>query len=247
MTLTCAGRRGSVYRRKYRLERNGFDGPIEISLADRQARHLQGVTGPIVTLPPGVSEFEYPIALPPWMETGRTCRVCVQAVGVFKEGTVEHVVGFSAIGNNDQMIAVVETGRLGIEASKSSLAATPGGSATLTVKVARGKGLTGPAKIELILPPHVHGVRADPVVIAVDQTTAAFTIRFDREKTGPFNVPAIVRATLQDGGDAITAETPVEIAAADEARRSRRCPTSRSRTSSCSPCGLSTSRSAWAL
>src|SRR5262249_9636779 len=32
--------RGSTYRRKYRLERNGFDGPIDVSLADRQARHL---------------------------------------------------------------------------------------------------------------------------------------------------------------------------------------------------------------
>ena len=181
--------RGSVYRRKYRLERNGFDGPVEISLADRQARHLQGVTGPVVTVPPGVSDFEYPITLPPWMETGRTCRVCVQGVGVVKEGAAEYVVGFSATSQNDQMIAVVETGRLGIDASKSSLAATPGGSTTLTVKVARGKGVTGPAKVELVLPPHVHGVRADPVSIAADQSSAIFTIRFDRDRPGPFNVP----------------------------------------------------------
>ena len=192
--------RGSVYRRKYRLERNGFDGPVEISIADRQARHLQGVTGPILTLQPGVSDFEYPVTLPPWMETGRTCRSAAyrdpRCRCRSRGRATEYVVGFSAIGNNDQMIAVVETGRLGVEASKTSLAATPGGSAVLTVKVARGKGVAGPAKIELILPAHVLGVRAEPVVIAADAATATFTIRFDRDKLGPFNVPAILRATI---------------------------------------------------
>src|SRR5262249_48665150 len=142
--------RGTVYKRKYKIERNGFDGPVAVSLADRQARHLQGVTGPTLTVPADASEFEYPIQLPPWMETGRTCRVCVQAVGIVKEGDKAYTVSFSAVGQNDQMIAVVETGRLGVEAEKASLAAPRGGSATLAVKVARGKDLAGPVKVELV-------------------------------------------------------------------------------------------------
>ncbi len=46
--------------RKYKLEncwQRLPDGPIEISLADRQARHLQGVTGPTLTVPPGVQRI----------------------------------------------------------------------------------------------------------------------------------------------------------------------------------------------
>ena len=66
-----------MYRRKYKIDRGGFDGPIQVRLADKQARHLQGVTGPVLTLKPGETEFEYPAFLPPWMELGRTCRVCV--------------------------------------------------------------------------------------------------------------------------------------------------------------------------
>ena len=46
--------RGSVHRRHYRIVREGYDGPLEISLADRQARHLQGVTGPTITVPAAV-------------------------------------------------------------------------------------------------------------------------------------------------------------------------------------------------
>ena len=86
--------RGSLYRRKYKIERNGFDGPIEVSVAEKQARHLQGATGETLVLAPGVTEFEYVVFLPPWMETGRTCRVCVQAEGVVKDGGVEHAVSY---------------------------------------------------------------------------------------------------------------------------------------------------------
>jgi hypothetical protein len=203
--------RGTVFKRKYKIERNGFDGPIEVSLADRQARHLQGVTGQTITVPPDVSEFEYPVQLPPWMETGRTCRVCVQAVGVVKEGDKSYTVSFSAVSQNDQMIAVVETGRLGVEAEKASLTAKRGGSATLAVKVARGKNLTGPVKVELVLPGHVRGVKVEPVTIAADQSRGTLTLKFDREALGPFNMPLVVRATLTDASGPVVAETKVEI------------------------------------
>src|SRR5207253_1009879 len=66
--------RGTVHRRSYKIERKDFDGPIEVSLADHQARHLQGATGPTITVPAGASEFDYAVFLPPWMEMGRTCR-----------------------------------------------------------------------------------------------------------------------------------------------------------------------------
>ena len=45
--------RGGMHKRLYKIERNGFAGPIEVSLADRQARHLQGVEGPAITVPAG--------------------------------------------------------------------------------------------------------------------------------------------------------------------------------------------------
>ena len=89
--------RGSVRRRHYRIERGGYDGPIEVSLSDRQARHLQGVRGPTVVVPAGVSEFDYPVELPPWMELGRTARACVMGVGVVKDGGAEHYVSYSSV------------------------------------------------------------------------------------------------------------------------------------------------------
>ncbi len=42
--------RGSVYVKHYRIQRNGFRGPLEVCLADHQVRHRQGVTGPTIVL-----------------------------------------------------------------------------------------------------------------------------------------------------------------------------------------------------
>ena len=77
--------RGSVHHRRYRIERGSYQGPLEVRLADHQARHLQGITGPSITVPAGASAFEYAVWLPPWMETGRTARACVMAVGTIRD------------------------------------------------------------------------------------------------------------------------------------------------------------------
>src|SRR5205807_1210584 len=135
--------RGTVHQRRYKVERNGYDGPIEVSLADRQARHLQGVEGPTITVPAGATEFTYAAYLPPWMETGRTCRVCVQGVGVIKEDGVEHRVSFSSVNQNEQLVAVVGPGMLAMEAERTSFTATPGKSFTVAVKIKRGQGVEG--------------------------------------------------------------------------------------------------------
>ncbi|HEY7309894.1 MAG TPA: PPC domain-containing protein [Gemmataceae bacterium] len=203
--------RGSIFRRRYRIERNGFAGPLEVSLADHQMRHLQGVTGLTITVPAGTDVFEYPVRLAPWMETGRTARACILAVGVLKEGDREYTVGYSSEGQNEQVIAVVETGRLGIETDRHSLAAAPGGQATLTVRVSRGKGLAGAVKLELVQPEHMHGVKAEPVVIASDQVRAAFTMHFASAELGPFNMPVVLRATLNTAAGPAIAETKLEI------------------------------------
>ncbi|MCE9532273.1 MAG: hypothetical protein K8T89_14305, partial [Planctomycetes bacterium] len=76
--------RGTIYSRRYKVERNGFDGPIEVRMADRQARHLQGVIAGTITIPADKNEFEYFIQLPSWMETGRPCRVCVMGTATVK-------------------------------------------------------------------------------------------------------------------------------------------------------------------
>jgi hypothetical protein len=204
--------RGTVHQRHYKVERNGFDGPIEVSLADRQARHLQGVTGPKIVVPPGVSEFDYAVQLPPWMEMGRTCRVCVMGVARVKdEAGHEHFVCFSSTAQNEQIVAVIEPGRLSVETDKTSLVAIAGKTVTLPVRASRGKGLKGDVKLELIVAEHLRGLSADPVIIPASKNSADFTIRFSAKSLRALNMPVILRATVLENGRPVIAEMPIEI------------------------------------
>jgi hypothetical protein len=204
--------RGTTFRRHYRLERGGFQGPIEISLADRQARHLQGITGPTITVPPGVNEFDYAIQFPPWMETGRTARACIMAVGTVKDRDgSEHAVSFSSAEPNEQLIVVIEPGRLSVETERNSLLVEAGKTVALPVRVTRGKSLRGPAKLELILPSHIRSISADSALIAADETTTKLLIHFASSLRGPFNTPLVIRATILDKGEPVVAETKVAV------------------------------------
>jgi hypothetical protein len=205
--------RGTLFRKRCKIERGGYAGPLQVRLADRQARHLQGVTGPVLSVPAGVDEFEYPVYLPPWMETGRTSRSCLMLVGVVKEGSREHTVSYTSQAQNDQVIAVVETGPLGVEAAVTSLAARPGTSLAVPVTVRRGKGLAGAVAVEIVCPEHVRGLSAERLVIPAGRSTGTLTVRFARAGLGPFNAPLLLRATLRGAGGPVVAEAQVEVVA----------------------------------
>jgi hypothetical protein len=205
--------RGEVYRRKYRIERDpGFTGPIEVRLADRQARHLQGVSGPTLIVPPTQSEVEYPASLPPWMELGRTCRVCVMAVGKVKDlDGSEHSVSFSSVGQNQQMIVVVGPGRLDVFLDKLTVRAESNTEVRVPVKVTRARELAGPVTVEALIPEHWHGVTAAKIVVPADKNAGELVLKFGPGDCGPFNMPLVVRSTLETKATPIIAEAKLEL------------------------------------
>jgi hypothetical protein len=205
--------RGTVYTRYYTLERGGFGGPIEVRMADVQARHLQGVTGPVITIPPEKTEFDYSITLPPWMVIGRTSRTCVMAVGdvVDADGT-KHKVSYSSTAQNDQVIVLVDPARLSVRIGSPSIRATPGRQVRVPFQIERGAGLKGPVKVALILPRHIKGVKAEAVEVSATGNSGELLVTFDDGQPGPFNMPLIIRAMLRDEeGNPVTAEAPLTV------------------------------------
>ena len=200
--------RGQPYGRKFKLVRNGFAGPITVGLADRQFRHLQGVTGPTIVVQPDQIEFGYAADLPAWIEMGRTCRVCIAAVGTVKDpdGT-EHKVSFTSNEQNYQLIVVPEPGRLGLDLAKSALAVAPGETVRIPVRISRAKGLTGDVKVELVMPSHWCGVAVDAITIPKDRDTGELTLKLGAGEVGPFNAPASVKAT----SGTVVAEAKLEL------------------------------------
>ena len=206
------GAAGTVLLRKYTLDRGGYDGPIEVSMADTQARHLQGVKGPKIVVPPGATEFEYPVTLPSWMEVGRTSRTTVMAVAVVKEPDgSKHKVSYTSAAQNDQIIALVAPKPLSIVIEQPNVRVLPGRSIKVPFKIGRSKDLKGAVVVELHVPRHVRGVAATPVNVAAGATTGILTLQFDPKFVGPFNQPLTLHASMKDSrGLPVTSEVLLE-------------------------------------
>jgi len=204
--------RGSTFTRHFSLDRGGYAGPLQVRLAERQVRHLQGVTGSVIEVPAGQDEFDYQIKLPPWMEIGRTSRTCVMAVGeVQDEAGQTHTVSYTSHEQNDQVIILVDPCQLDLTLEHPTLAARPGTSRELAVGVSRGKGIAGDVRLEVIVPAHVAGVAAEPIMVPGDQREGTLKLEFASGQMGPFNGPLVIRATALRDGCPYTAEREVTI------------------------------------
>lgn len=207
--------RGAVFVRQYRVERNGFEGPLEVRLADRQGRHLQGVTASPVTVPAGQTEFEFAVSLPSWMEIGRTCRSTLAVSGIVTDPDgSQHSVSYSSNDQNNQMIALVDPGRLALQLSRTSLTATPGQRVEVPVRLQRDRELKQPVSVELLIPRGCRGVSAKPVEVAGDQAACTLVVEFTESLTGIELRPLTIRATTRDErGLPVTAESPLLLVA----------------------------------
>jgi len=212
--LFAYGLRGSVYPRRYFLDRNGFSGPLSVRLADRQVRHLQGVHGPEIGVPSDATTVEYPLTMPPWMQIGRTSRSAVMVSGVIKDRDgSEHVVSYSSGEQNDQIIAVVMEALMSIDIDRQSLSAGPNSEAEVRVRIQRDKSVAGETvKVELATPSHFREVGAEPVTITAGGTNAVLRIKFGNHP-GPFNMPVLVRASTVGPKKPHTAEATLELVA----------------------------------
>ena len=202
---------GSVIRKRFTLERGGYDGPLEVTLADKQARHLQGVTGPVLAVPAGATDFVYPMTLPPWMELGRTCRVVLMATGEVDDSHGgKHKICFTTGDQNNQMVNLISPPPLKVILDRKTLTVSQDGNVELTVHLKRDRAVTSAVRIELIVPRHIRDLRAAPIELSSEQNDGVLTIAAGPQP-GPFNLPLLIRATARRGDDPIVAETSLEL------------------------------------
>ncbi len=204
--------RGSVSRRPYRIERGGFTGPLYVRLTDRQGRHLQGVTGPTLTVPPDADSFDYPVTSPTWLEIGRTSRTAIMVWGVVRDhdGT-EHVVSYSSNEQNDQIIILPEPGLLTLDLDRPAALGRPNETAEVRIKLHRDRALAGvPVRLELLCPSHLRDVQAEALTVPGEQSEGILKLRFGA-RPGPFNMPVTIRGTALLNGATHIGETKIEL------------------------------------
>lgn len=202
---------GSILTKRYTLQRGDYQGRLTVRLADKQGRHLQGVTGPMLTIEPDAQEFTYPVTLPPWLEIGRTSRTVLMAIGeVTDRHGKRHRVSYTSTAQNEQIIAIADPASLTLSATPTSVMADPQQVAEIHVRIARAATVTGPITLSLRLPEHIRGVEAEPVTLAEGAEEGTLRVRFAAE-AGPFNAPIVVRASAGQGQKLYFAETAIEV------------------------------------
>lgn len=203
--------RGSTLRKGFTIDRGGFEGPLWVELSDKQGRHLQGVVAARQEVPPGSSDFEFEVSLPPWMELGRTSRSQLMIVGELADATgKKHKVSYTTNNQNDQMIALVSPGPLRVAAEKNTLAIRKGEELVIPLQITCDRTVTQPLKIELLVPDHMRDLKAATITVKPQDTTAKLILRCGAAP-GPLNMPLTIRATSERNGKPITSEAPLTL------------------------------------
>ena len=199
--------RGTIHHHVFKLTRGNCGGPIEVRIADRQIRHLQGISAPAVIIPKGSQDFDFAVTLPPWMEIGRTSRCVITTTGTVREpdGT-EHEVSHSWPDNIHQIVTVIAPGRIDLQAGLETLAVAPGRVVAVPVKVTRGAGVAGPIRVELHTPARVRGMIAEPLIFEPGVEEGLLQVECAASLDCPRTVPMVFRAVATVSGEPVTAE-----------------------------------------
>jgi hypothetical protein len=209
---TSYGARGTIYRRHFVVHRNGYTGRLTVRLADRQVRHLQGITGTVLELGETVNEFDYPVYVSTWLEMNRTSRTVVMAIGsVTDETGKSHTVSFTSGVPKDQIILLTAPSPMSVRSETRAVQIVPNSTVTVPITINRGQLPDGPVTIELILPAHFQAVKAPSIVVDSGKSRGALEIQFGSSSV-PFNMPVVIRATTLDAnGDDVIADTKLEL------------------------------------
>ncbi len=191
---------GTTFFRQYTLDRGGFDGPLTVRLADKQIRHLQGVTDRMIEVPAGADKFMFPYDFSARVEVGRTSRLQVMLVGELTDfdGT-KHKISYTSNARDDQLISVAAAGLVSVETLADSFTAAPNSEFTIPFTLRREPAVLGfPMKVELIVPLHVKGILTKPTQLAPGQSTGTLKIK-TATALGPLSAPLKIHASTATG------------------------------------------------
>jgi hypothetical protein len=207
--------RGTTYPAEVIVERtDGFEGPLELQMAARQARHRMGITGPDLPVAPGVERIAYPCFMPEWLETSRTSRMILIAVGKLADprGNVRTLVAPA----DGRITMSMEGALLKVSHEAGEMSVRPGEEFEVPVRIARSPKLPEAVRLELRLPEELEGadgmLRAEPVLLPPGRDEARFRIAAAADPRLRGDVTVTIRAVaVQAPGLPVVSETAVTL------------------------------------
>lgn len=204
--------RGTTYPADVIIERlDGYEGPIMLQMASTQQRQRRGIRGRELLVPAGVSQVQYPVFMPEWLETSLTARINVIGVAQVPDpkGNVRHITGIM----DGLIVMSLEGALLKLTHEPAERTVARGSTIAVPLKVSRTARLPVEALVELVPDEDEPQLfTAAPLVVPANQPTAVLQVRVHEQTQIRGERSIVVRATaLQDGKWPAVSETRVVV------------------------------------
>ena len=204
--------RGSTFPAPVLIARDaGFEAEIMLEMTSLQGRHVQGITGPELVVPPGVNRVLYPVYLPEWLETTRTSRMVVN--GVARVADPKGNVRYSVSHQKTRMGFLPTGALLKISAGETEFQTKPGAEISIPIHIDRSENLRERITLELCCRDSQSSLFvAKPQELAPDVSQSEFVITILPTASSRTEHSLKIRATLlKDGAWTVISETTVLV------------------------------------
>ncbi|MFP6762985.1 MAG: hypothetical protein VB858_05190, partial [Planctomycetaceae bacterium] len=169
--------RGTTYPAEFIIQRDeGFQGEVQMMMAATQSRHRQGISGPIIKVPPETDRALYPSFMPEWLATDRTTRMSVLGMAVIADpkGTKRYVAKPSAA----RITMILEGALLKVSQQAGELTVASGSAFTIPLTVSRSPKLKETVTVTLVIPEELTGaLQCPPVMVEPGQSTVPLQVQ----------------------------------------------------------------------
>jgi len=192
--------RGTTYPADFIVKRDkGYTGAIRMRMAATQQRRVQGMRGPVVPVPAGASQVQYPCFMPEWLETDRTTRMIIHSVAIVADakGRKRHIIKAST----GSITMILEGALMKLAHRAGELTVSPGGSFEIPVSVARSAKLQETTVVRIEPPEGLEGlITAQPLTLKPGQASGTLKVMTlpDAKLSGDWEIKLVATA-LQDG------------------------------------------------
>ncbi|MEX2287638.1 MAG: hypothetical protein WD648_11155 [Planctomycetaceae bacterium] len=193
--------RGTTFPAPVIVERlEGFDGDVVLEMTSQQSRHRQGIRGPEITMPPGVTRAEYPCFMPEWLETSRTSRMILNAVTKVPDarGNMRYLVNLM----DGRITMSMEGALLKLSYNATELRVRPGEAFEIPLTISRSAKLPDLVRVELRLDAELEGIlHAEPLVVPAASDQAILRVQSADDQRLAGEIELTIRATAMERGN----------------------------------------------
>lgn len=204
--------RGTTYPAEFIIKRDdGFNGEVQMMMAAGQSRHRQGITGPVIKVPPKADRALYPSFMPEWLATDRTTRMTVLGMAVIADpkGTKRYVSKPAGA----RITMILEGALLKVSQQAGELTVAPSSEFTIPLTISRSAKLKETVTVNLIVPEELTGaLQSRPVKVEPGQSTVPLQIQALTDQRLSGRWPLTIKATtMQDGRWLVMSQTEATV------------------------------------